>query len=291
MQRINSLTDNSLADHPWWVERWIDLLQSYRFKKRLERGWHYARGGNVLSIAFQGEKVIAQVQGTDPQPYTVTISLDPFTMEDWEYVVGTLATKAIYSAQLLAGEMPPEIEQVFATNGLSLFPFQLAEVNSACSCPDPQNPCKHVAAVYYLLGDRFREDPFVLFQLRGQTRQQILRSLRQQPAKTEIVTPAQSLPLAQPLPIPPASFWRYETPNSDIISRSRVASLELDNNMSQTPGDLWQVLPPLPLNKLEAELVKNYFQQVYQTVGRSLSSNSSLNSSSNNSADTNFKSP
>lgn len=255
MQQINSLPEN-----PWWVERWIDLLQSYRFKKRLERGWHYARGGNVLSIEFQGEKVLAQVQGTDPQPYRVTISLDPFTAEDWQYVVETLATKAIYSAQLLAGEMPPEIEQVFAANGLSLFPFQLAEVNSACSCPDPQNPCKHVAAVYYLLGDRFREDPFVLFQLRGQTRQQILQSLRQQQSPQPATVSPESIPVVDQSPVlSSADFWRYDPAFDPSLS------INLDTP-APTPGSVWQVLPPLPLSKLEAELIKNHLQQIYQTV-------------------------
>lgn len=263
---------NSLSEHPWWVERWIDLLQSYRFKKRLERGWHYARGGNVLRIEFQGEKVLAQVQGTDPRPYVVTISLDPFTAEDWQYVVETLATKAIYSAQLLAGEMPPEIEQVFAANGLSLFPFQLAEVNSACSCPDPQNPCKHVAAVYYLLGDRFREDPFVLFQLRGQTRQQILQSLRQQSPSTSTVSLELTPIPDQPLALSIADFWKYDA-SLDMIPKGLWRSNL--NTSAQTPGSVWQVLPPLPLSKLEAELLKNHLQQIYQTVSQSINSHSS----------------
>jgi len=258
---------NSSPEHPWWVERWIDLLQSYRFKKRLERGWHYARGGNVLRIEFQGEKVLAQVQGTDPQPYVVTISLDPFTPEDWQYVVQTLATKAIYSAQLLAGEMPPEIEQVFATNGLSLFPFQLAEVNSACSCPDPQNPCKHVAAVYYLLGDRFREDPFVLFQLRGQTRQQILQSLRQQsPGAPTVPLELTSTPDQSPT-LPPADFWKY---NISLDMGSGGLWQSNSDLPPQTTGSVWQVLPPLPLSKLEAELLKNHLQQIYQSVSQNI---------------------
>ena len=266
---------NPLSEHPWWVERWIDLLQSYRFKKRLERGWHYARGGNVLSIEFQGEKVLAQVQGTDPRPYVVTISLDPFTAEDWQYVVKTLATKAVYSAQLLAGEMPPEIEQVFAANGLSLFPFQLAEVSSACSCPDPQNPCKHVAAVYYLLGDRFREDPFVLFQLRGQTRQQILQSLWQQSPSASTVSLELTPAPDQSPALPPADFWKYHT-SLDIVSGGLWQSNP--DTPAQTPGSVWQVLPPLPLSKPEAELLKNHFQQIYRTVSQSLNSRSGDNS-------------
>jgi hypothetical protein len=85
--------------------------------------------------------------------------------------------KARWSAQLLAGVMPADIERAFAASGKRLFPFKLQEVRSECSCPDKANPCKHVSAVFYLMGDRFSEDPFVLFQLRGRTRAQLLSDL------------------------------------------------------------------------------------------------------------------
>lgn len=164
----------------WWVQQWVDLLNSYRFKKRLERGRNYARQGHILSLEFKNSKVYAKVQGTANEPYQLSIWIDRFTDEDWGFVIDTLGQQALYSAQLLAGEMPDDIERVFTSNGLSLFPFTLSDVNAKCSCPDPKNPCKHIAAVYYQLGDFFREDPFVLFQLRGRTKEEILEALRQQ---------------------------------------------------------------------------------------------------------------
>jgi len=169
----------TVQEDAWWVQQWVDLLNSYRFKKRLERGRNYARQGNILSLEFTESKVHATVQGTATEPYQLSIWIERFTDEDWGFVIDTLGQKALYSAQLLAGEMPDSIEAVFTSNGLSLFPFTLADVNSKCSCPDPKNPCKHIAAVYYQLGDFFREDPFVLFQLRGRTKEQILEALRQ----------------------------------------------------------------------------------------------------------------
>ncbi|NJN31103.1 MAG: hypothetical protein HC824_12235, partial [Synechococcales cyanobacterium RM1_1_8] len=167
-------------DRQWWTQQWLDLINSYRFKKRLERGWRYAREGNVLSIRFQEQKVLATVQGTEAEPYRLSLWLDPLSDEDWSFVVESLSKKAIFSAKLLAGEMPTNIEEAFAANGLRLFPFNLAEIHSRCSCPDKANPCKHISAVYYLLGDRFSEDPFILFQLRGRTREQLLQGLRRQ---------------------------------------------------------------------------------------------------------------
>lgn len=168
----------SQPNREWWAQRWIEVLESFGWIRRLARARIYAREGNVKSLDFKGHKVIARVQGTAPEPYKVTLSLDPFTDEQWDYVVESMAQQALFSAKLLSGEMPASIEKVFTENGLSLFPFTKFDIHSRCSCPDPANPCKHIGAVYYLLGDRFSEDPFILFQLRGRTKAQILEALR-----------------------------------------------------------------------------------------------------------------
>ena len=171
------LGDQGLGQQPWWVEQWMELINGYRFKKRLERAWAYAREGNVLSIRFEGRRVHARVQGSGEDPYKVKLWLDVLSDDDWGYVLEALGQKARWSAQLLAGVMPQDIERAFAASGRRLFPFKLQEVRSECTCPDKINPCKHVSAVYYLMGERFSEDPFVLFQLRGRTRAQLLSDL------------------------------------------------------------------------------------------------------------------
>ncbi len=163
----------------WWAQRWIDLLESFGWIRRLARARNYARQGNVLNIDFKGPKVSARVQGTAPDPYKVSLSLDAFSDEEWDYIIDTLSLQAFFSAKLLAGEMPQNIEDAFTANGLSLFPLTRFDIHSRCSCPDKANPCKHIGAVYYLLGDRFSEDPFVLFQLRGRTREEIVAKLRE----------------------------------------------------------------------------------------------------------------
>ena len=175
-----ALGEEGLGQQPWWVEQWMELINSYRFKKRLERAWTYAREGNVTSIRFEGRRVHARVQGTGEDPYKVKLWLDVLNDEDWSYVLEALTQKARWSAQLLAGIMPADIERAFAASGRRLFPFKLQEVRSECSCPDKANPCKHISAIYFLMGDRFSEDPFVLFQLRGRTRTKLLADLAEQ---------------------------------------------------------------------------------------------------------------
>ena len=265
------MTNYQIENREWWVERWLDLLDSYRFKKRLERARNYAREGNVLSIDFEGAQVLALVQGSEPEPYQVSLSLNPFTDQDWDYAIETMSQKAIYSAQLLAGEMPSKIEDVFIANGLSLFPFTLSDIRSRCTCPDKANPCKHIGAVYYQLGDRFSEDPFVLFQLRGRTKAQILNALRQvrsrdvegvqadssammsdAEATTDKRTAAsQSLNLKQ--------FWQYDEP---LESSFVVIAPPPD---SKTPLD---ILGTIPLAADDAEAIRQYLRQVYQTASQ-----------------------
>ena len=234
-----------IAQQPWWVEQWMELINGYRFKKRLERAWEYARSGNVLSIRFEGRRVHARVQGSDRDPYKVKLWLDVLSDEDWGYVLEALSQKARWSAQLLAGVMPADIERAFAASGKRLFPFKLQEVRSECSGPDKANPCKHVSAVFYLMGDRFSEDPFVLFQLRGRTRAQLLSDLakrrRQLLAKAAAGRAAASDPPqpdagsapkpAHPAIADPNRWWRYDAaldPNLVVITPALEGDTGLD---------------------------------------------------------------
>ena len=204
------LGQQGLGQQPWWVAQWMELINSYRYKKRLERAWDYARSGNVLSIRFEGRRVHARVQGTDKDPYKVKLWLDVLSDEDWGYVLEALSQKARWSAQLLAGIMPEDIERAFAASGRRLFPFKLQEVRSECSCPDKANPCKHTSAVFYLMGDRFSEDPFVLFQLRGRTRAQLLADLarrRRDGAEAGVDHPPHPLHASIS---DPGRWWRYD---------------------------------------------------------------------------------
>ena len=260
------------ASREWWSQRWLDLLDSYRFKKRLERARNYSRQGNVLSIEFKNAKVLARVQGTEPEPYRVSLSLDYFSDEEWGYVIETMSKRVLFAAKLLAGEMPQNIEEVFTANGLSLFPFTLSDVRSKCSCPDKANPCKHVGAVYYQLGDRFSEDPFVLFQLRGRSKDQIISDLRQLRSvdadsaslNTELTNNMEAI--APKYNVKIDSFWQYNEPleSSLVVIAPSVNETVLD------------VLGSIPLAKEEdngltspgVDVVMQYLDKVYKEVSQ-----------------------
>ena len=162
----------------WWSKRWIAVLESFSMGTRLTRGRSYARKGQVISIDVRTGVVKSKVQGSGSKPYSVTIEMDPISNADWEKVADVMASKAIFAAKLLAGEMPADIEDAFAEAGISLFPVKLKDLETDCSCPDWANPCKHIAAVYYLLAERFDEDPFLIFKLRGRTKEDVIDALR-----------------------------------------------------------------------------------------------------------------
>jgi uncharacterized Zn finger protein len=168
----------------WWAERWIAALESFDIGERLNRGRRYARRGQVLSIEVDKGIARARVQGSRPRPYEVTVKVRPLQTAEWTRVTSQLAREAVFAARLLAGEMPRDIETAFQRAGSSLFPEKSRELATACSCPDWSNPCKHVAAVYYLLGEEFDRDPFLLFTLRGLTRDELLaRLIASEPAR------------------------------------------------------------------------------------------------------------
>lgn len=162
----------------WWSQRFIEVLEDFHEGPRLARGRAYARRGQVIDMEVEAGEVSARVQGSRARPYSVSIGVTVLHDADWARVEEAMASRAVFLARLLASEMPHEIEDAFAATGLSLFPTSADDLDTACSCPDWENPCKHVAAVYYLLAEAFDRDPFLIFAWRGRPRERLLAELR-----------------------------------------------------------------------------------------------------------------
>lgn len=193
----------------WWAKRWISVLDSLDIGARLRRGRSYARRGQVVSIDVAKGKVTAEVQGSRPAPYEVEIAVKRLSGEEWRKVAAALSSQALFAAKLLASEMPQEIETVFTDAGVSLFPKKLKDLETSCSCPDWSNPCKHVAAVYYLLGEEFDRDPFLIFTLRGMTRDELVGQLgaAAEPPEPGVAVAAEPAAEPEPLVAEPSAFW------------------------------------------------------------------------------------
>jgi uncharacterized Zn finger protein len=219
---IKAQSKRGVFGETWWAKRWIEVLESFHIGARLGRGRSYARRGQVLSIDIEKGKVSARVQGSSARPYHVTIKVKVIGMNEWKKLAGALSRKAVFAAKLLAGEMPEGIEEAFHESGLSLFPDKRTDITTDCSCPDWSNPCKHIAAVFYLLGEEFDRDPFLIFKLRGMDREELMglvggrHSAKSRKVRTEIEPASEGRQEAQaeaePLSADPGLFWGQELP-------------------------------------------------------------------------------
>ncbi|REE98936.1 SWIM zinc finger family protein [Thermomonospora umbrina] len=180
---LRASTRRGSIGREWWSRRFIDVLESFADRNRLHRGRAYARQGQVIDLRVRPYEVSARVQGSRPEPYEIAIGVTAIGEEAWRAVEAELASRAVFRARLLAGEMPPEIEWVFAELGVPLFPQSAHDLHLMCDCPDYGDPCKHAAAVLYLLAESFDRDPFLLLAWLGRSRERLLQGLRRLPVE------------------------------------------------------------------------------------------------------------
>ncbi len=212
----------------WWAQRWITALERLVDSGRLSRGRSYARKGQVLSIDETKDGVAARVQGSRPTPYKISIKINHLTNAEWDKVIDALAEQAIFTAQLLAGEMPQDIEQAFERAKVSLFPSHRSDLQTDCSCPDYSNPCKHIAAAHYILGERFNEDPFLIFRLRGRTQEQVMLELRKRRAGSdETEDEMEGTEVVIPLEEQIENFWGLRAPLEGFAVSIRPPVIEM----------------------------------------------------------------
>ena len=183
----------------WWSQRFLQVLESYGLGARMQRGRRYARLGQLTSLEVEPGLISARVQGSRAQPYRVRIAWPALGADAWATVGSAFTARAGLAARLLAGEVPAELEGVFESAGETLFPRRWADLRAECSCPDWENPCKHLAAVLYVFADRLDDDPWLLLAWRGRDRDAVLSELRahRRPAAAE--PPDDGLPPWWPL--------------------------------------------------------------------------------------------
>jgi uncharacterized Zn finger protein len=240
---IKAKSKRGAIGEQWWSKRFLAVLESYGMSSRLQRGRSYARKGQVLEFTLATGTVTARVQGSRRTPYRVSLAVKPLTAAQWQSVESLLASQALFRARLLAGEMPAEIESVFGSCGTPLFPSSARDLAMDCNCPDWEVPCKHLAAVCYVLAEAFDADPFAMLAWRGKGREELLTALRgagkgaiaaaeEAAAVSSGTSPARALlsdvtgvPLAESL----ADFW------SPGMSQARLRALPPS---PPTPSDL-----------------------------------------------------
>ena len=210
----------------WWGRAWLEALeQRARLDPgRLSRGRSYARRGSVVELTVSPGEVEAVVQGSRVTPYQVTVRIRAFSSAEWDSVLEVVSAQIGRVAALLDGELPPEVIDDVRDAGLELLPGG-GEVLTHCTCPDFAVPCKHSAAVCYLIADALDDDPFALLLLRGRRKDELLATLRTRRGST-------AAPVVAPRTPPPAG----------IPAIAAFASREL-----RTGGVVPVPAPPRPL--------------------------------------------
>jgi uncharacterized Zn finger protein len=151
----------------WWGAQWLQALTEIDHDNRLPRGRAYANRGAVHDLHVADSRVTAHVQGSRPRPYGVEIDVPPIDGRQAGRLIDRLAQDPGLVARLLNRELDPTVLQTAQQLKIPIFPARWSDLKMACSCPDWAVPCKHLAAVIYLLSQQIDADPFQVFSLRG----------------------------------------------------------------------------------------------------------------------------
>jgi len=164
----------------WWGEAWIRTLEEIDYgTNRLPRGRRYARNGSVVEIKLKKNgEIAARVQGTRVTPYQEKISLPQFTEKQLTLIREIIEQRVDLSSQMMIGVLPQELSEVLHQQGIELFPHSWGDIDADCSCPDWANPCKHLAAVYYMIANEIDKDPYLLFEMHGARRELLLSAAK-----------------------------------------------------------------------------------------------------------------
>jgi uncharacterized Zn finger protein len=211
----------------WWGQRFIEALEQFTDPARLGRGRSYASNGRILDYKLANGTVTARVRGSiNPyfgvykEPiYKTSITIKAISSTDWKKAIRHIASRADLVTKLLMNEMPDTIEDSFSGLDLHLLPHSERDFVTDCSCPDWANPCKHIAGVYYLLASALDRDPFLMFELRGLSRDDLHTELARSPLG-QILSSALKSDDTPPTVEPVASYYTRPAKQPDAVAAS-----------------------------------------------------------------------
>jgi len=242
----------------WWGAAWVDKMERLAEPSRFAGGAQYARTGFLPAIRFDGRTVAARVQVPHEPPYMVRISFDPFSREQWDGLLAEVRDRGALASSISSGDLPLEIQTAFSKANLRFMPERYVDLHLECACPDWLKPCKHLVAVWLKFARDFDHDPFLLFELRGLKRDELLAILRDrrpaavaQPEAVEDEFPEVAVPLKlESLPADPEAFW--SAPSLPAAPPESSGRLLLDD-------DVFERLENWPG-------VESQFHQIYDSV-------------------------
>ncbi|MFI6869927.1 SWIM zinc finger family protein [Nocardia sp. NPDC050406] len=143
-----------------WGRSFLEAIEKVADAGRLTRGRTYARAGQVINYHIEPGAVTAEVQGSQPRPFTSVLTMRQLRDDRLDELIALVRQTPGMLAEIASGTLPPALAPL-------LLPTTASELDFACSCPDQGWPCKHVAAVCYLVAERLDDHPKDLLTLRG----------------------------------------------------------------------------------------------------------------------------
>lgn len=236
----------------WWGRRFVDAMEAVGGPGRVARGRSYARSGQVLAVDVAAGAVRAPVQGSRADPYDVVLTFETWDGDARARAADALAGDPGALAAVLAGTMPTGFEELCAHAGLDLLPASGADARFSCTCPDLGDPCKHAAAVVYLLAEWLDDHPFGVLTLRGVGRDALVADVsarRRGPAGTVPASAAAGAGAAAGTGLGPLERW--DGPAADFYApRAPLPALE-----PPAPGPAPDALDPSHLGAGAAALL------------------------------------
>ena len=168
----------------WWGESFVSALEGFIDPGRLSRGLAYRTDSRILKFEQNDNYVKATIRGncnpyfgTIKEPkYKVNIKFNTISVKQWQEAIKKIANNASWLSKLMLNEIPTDIDDAFSPN--YLLPKSYDDVEASCSCPDWDNPCKHIAGVYYRIANILDSEPMLLFSLRGISPAQLIVELK-----------------------------------------------------------------------------------------------------------------
>jgi len=157
----------------WWGEEFVQSLEGFIDPGRLQRGRAYRTPNRILSFNITDNVVTAKIRGninpyfgiTKEPKYNVNLSFNKIPATHWKTCIETLCKNPGWLSKLMLNEIPEDIQSLFEP--YDFLPRSYKVVEASCSCPDYDNPCKHIAGVYYRIAELLDITPMLLFPLRG----------------------------------------------------------------------------------------------------------------------------
>jgi uncharacterized Zn finger protein/ERCC4-related helicase len=257
---------SSFFGKTWWGLQWLNSLANIDYSNRLPRGSAYAKKGAVQSLAISGNTILAQVQGTSPSPYKITITVPSFSEKEVKALVDGLVEKPVVISKLLNRELDPEALRIAEQKGLKVFPRRWSDFSMKCSCPDSAVPCKHLAAVIYKISAEVDNNPFLIFQLHNVDLPKELEKV-----DVHVLAGQSEIPsLAEALGAPDGSAPKAKEPAAAQAPAANEAALRSVDFSVLTPTAeaLAQLLPDAPVFYRQAGNFKEKYAAMLHKAGR-----------------------